>query len=126
MRGSWIGLAVAHYLAGSPDEAVAAYDGLMAASQSDGSGMSKAEHAQLLLFIIKACREAGQAEEALRRLQEGVRRGVISERGEISAIKGELYGTARLSFDDGCKPEGRDGVANLHRRCTTNSVVIWG
>lgn len=89
MRGSWIGLIIAHYLNADPTEAIEVYDQLQKASQVEGTGMSKTERAQLGLFMIKACREAGRAEDGLRRLEEGVRGGWLSLRGELGETKGE-------------------------------------
>lgn len=65
------------------------YDQLNKASQTEGTGMSKSERAQLGLFVIKACRRAGKGEDGLRRVEEGVREGWLSLRGEVGEIKGE-------------------------------------
>ena len=58
MKGSWVGLMVAHYLNASTEDALAVYDGLTSTFAKPGSadpkevGMSRTDQAQLVLFVV--------------------------------------------------------------------------
>lgn len=86
IRSSWLGLMISHQLTGELEEALEVYDGLMSCMQTDGATGS--ENSQTLMHVIKICMEAGKLEDGLRRLEGGLRDGVISPRGEVTQLKG--------------------------------------
>ncbi len=86
IRSSWLGLMISHQLNGDLKEALEVYDGLMSCMKTDGA--TGPEKAQTLMHVIKMCIEAGQLEDGLRRLESGLRDGVISSRGEVTQLKG--------------------------------------
>ena len=77
---------IAHELNGDTDEALEVYDALMACIKNDGATAS--EKAQLLLFVVKICVDAGKVEKGLQRLEAGLQDGVLSQRGEVTQLKG--------------------------------------
>jgi peptide alpha-N-acetyltransferase len=88
IRGSWLGLMVAHELAGDIEEAVRVYDGFQSMVQKDGS--TGPEKAQVLMHVIGLCMQSRHYENALERMEKGLKEGVISSRGEITQMKGTL------------------------------------
>ncbi|KIR99663.1 peptide alpha-N-acetyltransferase [Cryptococcus deuterogattii 2001/935-1] len=88
IRSAWLGLVIAHELAGDREEAIKTYDLYQSAVQNDGANAQ--EKAQILLHIIQLCVDAGRNEEALDRLEKGTKQGVISPRGEVSQIKADI------------------------------------
>ena len=84
---------IAHQLDGDTKEALEAYDGLMSCVNVDGATGS--ERSQTLLHVVKMCVEAGHLEDGLRRLETGVRDGILSERGETTQLKGLWAPTVR-------------------------------
>ncbi|KIR78233.1 peptide alpha-N-acetyltransferase [Cryptococcus gattii EJB2] len=88
IRSAWLGLVIAHELAGDREEAIKTYDLYQSAVQNDGANAQ--EKAQILLHIIQLCVDAGKNEEALERLEKGIRQSVISPRGEVSQIKADI------------------------------------
>jgi len=85
IRSSWLGLMVAHELAGDIEEAIRVYDGLQSMIQKDGA--TGPEKAQILLHVIKLCMQAGHYEDALARMEKGFKTGVINPRGEVTEMK---------------------------------------
>ncbi|WVQ74848.1 hypothetical protein IAR50_004455 [Cryptococcus sp. DSM 104548] len=88
IRATWLGLVLAHHLAGDADEAIRVYNDYAEATAIDGA--TAPEKAQTLMYVITLCIEAGRKEEALQRLEEGVKEKVISPRGQISLTKAQL------------------------------------
>ena len=88
MRSSWIGLMVAHHLNGDIPAALEVFDGLKSCTKEDGG--TGPEKAQTLLYVIKLCTELGSNEDALNRLEKGLDSKIISARGEVSQLRGEL------------------------------------
>jgi peptide alpha-N-acetyltransferase len=80
---------VAHHLNGDIPAALEVYEGLKSCTSTEGG--SGPEKAQTLLYVIRLCIEQGDNEDALKRLQEGLEQKVISARGEVSQMKGELH-----------------------------------
>ena len=77
---------VAHHLNGDLDEAIEVYDTYAGIMQTDGS--TAPEKAQLLLYIVRLCLEAGHERDGLHRLEMGIRSGTLSARGEATMLKG--------------------------------------
>ena len=86
---------IAHQLNGDIDEALETYDGLMSCVKTDGA--TGPEKSQTLMHVIKMYMEAGKMAEGLRRLEDGLRDGVISPRGEATQLKG--IGATGRSYD---------------------------
>jgi hypothetical protein len=78
---------ISHQLVGDYQEAVNVHDAMQSCVKTDGA--SAVEQSQIRMHVIKLCRQAGKEEEALERLDQGVRDGVISARGEVTEIRGE-------------------------------------
>jgi hypothetical protein len=95
MRSSWIGLMVAHHLNGDIPAALEVFDGLKSCTKEDGG--TGPEKAQTLLYVIKLCIELGSNEDALTRLEKGLDSKIISARGEVSQLRGELEPDIRWS-----------------------------
>lgn len=93
IRSNWFGLVVAHHLNGDIPAALEVYDGLQSCSTKEGG--TAPERAQVYLYIVKMCIEQGEHQDALKRLEEGVEKKIISPRGEVSQIKGEWSFTSR-------------------------------
>lgn len=116
IRSSWLGLMVSHELAGDLEEAVRVYDGLQSMVQKDGA--SGPERAQTLLHVIDICMRAGKYEDALERLEKGLKEEVISPRGEASEMKGNIEVvqadvTAQILLELGRKDEAEDAYRVL-------------
>lgn len=88
IRSSWLGLMVAHDLAGDFDEGIKVFESYESIIQKDGA--TSPERAQVLLFVIKMYIKAGKPQGALDRLERGVKDGVLSRRGEVTLILGKL------------------------------------
>lgn len=86
IRSSWLGLMIAHELAGDYEEAIRVYDGYQTTLKKDGA--SPTEQAQTLMHVIQLCMSAGKFEEAENKLEQGLKDGTISSRGEASSVKG--------------------------------------
>jgi DNA-binding SARP family transcriptional activator len=86
LRSSWLGLIVAHHLNGDPAEALEVFDAFEATAKSDG--FTPQERAQLQLYIIRVAVDGGDLEDALRRLEGGLRNGHLHARGEVTQVKG--------------------------------------
>jgi hypothetical protein len=78
---------VAHHLNGDINEALEVYDGYTDIVKTDGA--SGPEKAQVLLYVVKMCVEAGHDRDGLSRLEMGLRNGVLSSRGEATELKGK-------------------------------------
>lgn len=87
IRSSWLGLMVAHDLAGDFDEGIKVFESYESILQKDGA--TAPERAQVLLFVIKMYMKAGKPQGALDRLERGLKEGVLSRRGEVTLILGE-------------------------------------
>ncbi|WVN90218.1 uncharacterized protein L203_105454 [Cryptococcus depauperatus CBS 7841] len=88
IRASWLGLVVAHELVDDKEEAIKTYDLYQSTLQKDGA--TGPEKAQVLFHMIELCVEIGKYEEALERLDKGVRDGIISAQGEVSEIRARI------------------------------------
>lgn len=86
IRGSWLGLVVAHELNGDYEEALRVYDDFASCVQDDGA--TGPEKSQIRLYIVKLCVKAGKFEDGLRRLEDGFASKIISPPGEASQLKG--------------------------------------
>lgn len=85
-RQSWLGLMVSHHLNGDPGSALDVYDAFISCVKQDGG--TGPEKAQVALYVVKLCMEAGRYDEGLDRLERGFLRKVISPRGEATQLKG--------------------------------------
>ncbi|ORX38583.1 NMDA receptor-regulated protein 1-domain-containing protein [Kockovaella imperatae] len=88
LRSSWTSLIIAHHLNGDMTEGIEVYDQYLGIVKNDGATSS--EKAQLLMHIITMCMEAGQWDDALRRLENGLKDGVLSTRGQVTQLKAEI------------------------------------
>lgn len=88
IRSSWLGVMVAHDLAGDFDEGIKVFESYEGILQKDGA--TAPERAQVLLFVIKMHIKAGRQQGALDRLERGLKDGVLSRRGEVTLIHGTL------------------------------------
>jgi peptide alpha-N-acetyltransferase len=87
IRSSWLGLMIAHDLAGDFDEGIKVFESYEGILQKDGA--TAPERAQVLLFVIKMYIKAGRQQGALDRLERGLKDGVLSRRGEVTLINGK-------------------------------------
>jgi hypothetical protein len=94
IRASWLGLVVAHHLKGDIDEALEIYDGYMSTIKTDGA--TGPEKAQVLLYVVRMCMEAGHDRDGLGRLEMGIRNEILSPRGEATQLKGILNHVATM------------------------------
>lgn len=94
LRSAWLGLVVAHHLNGDIPAALEVYDGLQSCQNKEGG--TAPERAQTYLYVIKMCIEQGEYEDALRRLEAGIEKKIISPRGEVTQLKGEVSAPLRL------------------------------
>lgn len=90
IRSSWLGLMIAHELNGDLEEALEVYDGYVSCVKSDSS--TEPEKAQVCLHVVKMCMKNGDYEDALSRLERGLRNDVISPRGESTVLKAKILG----------------------------------
>ncbi|WWD18986.1 hypothetical protein CI109_103443 [Kwoniella shandongensis] len=88
IRSSWLALMIAHQLNGDPEEALEIYNGYRTILKNDGA--TAPEKSQVLLHVIRLCIEAGQEQEGLEKLRQGIRDGVISPRGEVTQLKAQI------------------------------------
>ncbi|BEI81931.1 hypothetical protein CcaverHIS002_0210910 [Cutaneotrichosporon cavernicola] len=90
IRSSWLGLMVAHDLAGDFEEGIKVFESYEGILEKDGA--TAPERAQVLLFVIKMYIKARRQQGALDRLERGVKDGVLSRRGEVTLIQAQLLG----------------------------------
>ena len=95
LRSTWLGLVVAHHLNGDIPAALEVYDGLQSCQSKEGG--TPPEKAQTYLYIIKMCIEQGEHEDALRRLEAGIEKKIISPRGEVTQLKGRWSAVLQVS-----------------------------
>lgn len=86
LRNSWLGLIVAHHLNGDPEEALEVYDAFVNTVKNDG--FTAPERAQVAVYVVRLCMDAGDYEDGLRRLESGLRNGSLHPRGEVTQLKG--------------------------------------
>ena len=98
IRSSWLGLMIAHELNGDIEEALEVYDGYISCVKSDGS--TGPEKAQVCLHVVRMCMKNGDYEDALSRLDRGLRNDVISPRGEATVLKGQPTPVRSLDLPD--------------------------
>ncbi|KAE8542640.1 hypothetical protein D1P53_001421 [Cryptococcus gattii VGV] len=129
IRSAWLGLVIAHELAGDREEAIKTYDLYQSAVQNDGANAQ--EKAQILLHIIQLYVDARKNEEALERLEKGIKQGVISPRGEVSQIKADILTAlgrtdeALQTYQDLLK-QNPDNLAYYRGYFKTKGIVIAG